>query len=280
MLASRYDVLLLDLDGVLYRGDEPVAHALETMAGLREAGIRVLFLTNNSSRTPEQVASKLEGLGIAAAPFEVVTSALATADLLAARGGGSVFAIGGEGVVRALAEAGLRVLDGEPDRADVVVVGIAEDLSYAQLRTACVLVRRGARLIATNADRTFPAPGGDEWPGAGALLAAIVTATGAEAEVVGKPFAPLFEAARRRAGASSPLVIGDRLDTDIAGAENLGWDSLLVLTGVSTRDELASSGVHPTYVAEDLRVLLVEAPQKASDRGGTPSTSARAPRGR
>jgi len=270
MLASRYDVLLLDLDGVLYRGDEPVAHALETMATLRAAGIRVLFVTNNSSRTPEQVASKLERLGIAAAPSEVVTSALATANLLAARGGGSVFAIGGEGVVRALAEAGLRVLDGEPGRADVVVVGIAEDLSYAQLRTACVLVRRGARLIATNADRTFPAPGGQEWPGAGALLAAIVTATGAEAEVVGKPFAPLFETARTRAGASTPLVIGDRLDTDIAGAENLGWDSLLVLTGVSTPDELASSGVRPTYVAEDLRVLLAEPHQKASGPVGAP----------
>ena len=270
MLAARYDVLLLDLDGVLYRADEPVAHALETMAALRRAGIRVVFLTNNSSRTPERVASKLEGLGIAAAPSEVVTSALATADLLAGRGGGTAFAIGGEGVVRALAEAGLQVLDGEPDRADVVVVGIDEDLSYAKLRTACVLVRRGARLVATNADRTFPAPGGDEWPGAGALVAAIVTATGVEAEVVGKPFAPLFEAARTRAGAAAPLVVGDRLDTDIAGAEALGWDSLLVLTGVTTRVELSASPVRPTYVAEDLRFLLNEPSQKASGRGGMP----------
>lgn len=270
MLASRYDVLLFDLDGVLYRGDEPVAHAPETMAALRRAGAGVIFLTNNSSRTPEQVARKLGGLGIEAAPTEVVTSALATADLLAARGGGTAFAIGGEGVVRALAEAGLEVLEGEPDRADVVVVGIAEDLSYAQLRTGCVLVRRGARLVATNADPTFPAAGGDEWPGAGALLAAIVTATGATPEVVGKPFAPLFEAARARAGAEAPLVIGDRLDTDIAGAQALGWDSLLVLTGVSTREELAGSSVRPTYVADDLRVLLAESAQNASGRAGIP----------
>jgi HAD superfamily hydrolase (TIGR01450 family) len=278
MLVERYDVLLFDLDGVLYRGDEAVAHAPETMAALRRAGRRVGFLTNNSSRTPEQVASKLEGLGIEATPGEVVTSALATADLLSARGVRTAFAIGGEGVVRALSDAGVVVLEGEPARAEVVVVGIDEGLTYAELRTACLLVRRGASLVATNADRTFPAPGGEEWPGAGALLAAIVTATGAEAEVVGKPFAPLFEAARTRSGAQRPLVIGDRLDTDIAGAEALGWDSLLVLTGVSTREELAASPVGPTFVAEDLRVLLAD--QKTSGRDGTPETAGRPPRGR
>jgi ribonucleotide monophosphatase NagD (HAD superfamily) len=109
--------------------------------------------------------------------------------------------------------------------------------------------------VATNPDRSFPAPGA-LWPGAGALLAVITETTGADAEVVGKPFAPLFEAARARAGATSPLVIGDRLDTDIEGARALGWDSMLVLTGVSTREELDASGIRPTYVAEDLRRLL------------------------
>jgi glycerol 3-phosphatase-2 len=256
MLAAGYDALLFDLDGVLFRGDEPVPDAPETMGALRESGARIVFLTNNSSRTPEQVAAKLTRLGIAADPAEVVTSALATADLLAGRGVGSAYAIGGDGVVGALEAAGISVVDGEPGDVSHVVVGIDDDLTYAKLRIACVLVQRGAHLVATNADRTFPASGGELWPGAGALVAAITTATGVEAEVVGKPFPPLFESALRRSGGTNPLVVGDRLDTDVAGAEALGWDSLLVLTGVSDRRELETSPFHPTYVGSDLTVLL------------------------
>jgi glycerol 3-phosphatase-2 len=258
MLATAYDALLFDLDGVLYRGDEPIPGAAETIAALRDSGSRIVFLTNNSSRTPDRVAAKLTGLGIPADPAEVVTSALATADLLAARGGGTAFVIGGEGIVDALSEAGLGLVDGRPDRADYVVIGIDDDLTYGRLRDACVLIQRGARLIATNADGSYPAAGGELWPGAGALLAAIVAATGASAEVVGKPYAPLFEAALRRAAGTTPLVIGDRLDTDVAGANALGWDSLLVLTGVAHRDELEASPVRPTYVAEDLSALLLD----------------------
>jgi glycerol 3-phosphatase-2 len=258
MLAGRYDSLLFDLDGVLYRGDEPVPGAPETMGALREAGALVVFLTNNSSRTPEQVSAKLEAMGMYSAPAEVVTSATATADLLAARGGGTAFVLGGDGVVGALRDAGLRVVDGEPETVDLVVVGIDDDLTYAGLRTACVLVHRGASFVATNADPTFPASGGELWPGAGALVVAITTATGVEAEVVGKPHAPLFHAALRRAGGRNPLVIGDRLDTDIAGAGALGWDSLLVLSGVSTEDEVTASPYRPTYVAPDVRALLID----------------------
>jgi HAD superfamily hydrolase (TIGR01457 family) len=265
MLAARYDALLFDLDGVLYRGDEPVPHAAETMAALRKAGTRVVFLTNNSSRTPEQVAAKLNGIGVAAAPGEVETSALATAELLAGRGGGTAFVIGQEGIRRALADAGIRVIDGEPERVDHVVIGVDVEATYSKLRTACVLVERGAHLIATNPDRSFPVPGA-LWPGAGALLAVVTETTGETAEVVGKPFAPLFEAASRRAGATTPLVIGDRLDTDIAGAEALGWHSLLVLTGVSTRAGLDGSAVRPTFVAEDLRALLED---EAHEPSGT-----------
>jgi glycerol 3-phosphatase-2 len=258
MLAGRYDSLLFDLDGVLYRGDEPVPGAPETMGALREAGALVVFLTNNSSRTPEQVSAKLGAMGMYSAPAEVVTSATATADLLAARGGGTAFVLGGDGVVGALRDAGLRVVDGEPETVDLVVVGIDDDLTYAGLRTACILVHRGASFVATNADPTFPASGGELWPGAGALVAAITTATGVEAEVVGKPHAPLFHAALRRAGGRNPLVIGDRLDTDIAGAGALGWDSLLVLSGVSTEDEVTASPYRPTYVAPDVRALLID----------------------
>ena len=255
MLASRYDALLFDLDGVLYRGDEPVPFAVEVMASLRDAGACIAFLTNNSSRTPEQVADKLRGIGVEARPEEVVTSALATADVLAERGGGTAFVIGRDGIRRALEEAGVVLVDGEPDRVDHVVVGVDVEVTYARLATACVLVERGANLVATNADASFPVPGA-LWPGAGALLAVITTTTGAEAEIVGKPFAPLFGSARRRTGASNPLVLGDRLDTDIAGANALGWDSLLVLTGVSTEQDLAASPYRPTEVARDLRRLL------------------------
>ncbi len=216
MLAARYDALLFDLDGVLYRGDEPVPGAPETMGALREAGAHVVFLTNNSSRTPEQVSAKLVAMGMHSAPAEVVTSATATADMLAVRGGGTAFVMGGDGVVGALRDAGLQVVDGEPEAVDLV------------------------------------------WPGAGALVAAITTATGVEAEVVGKPHATLFHAALRRAGGLNPLVIGDRLDTDIAGATALGWDSLLVLSGVATEEEVTASPYRPTYVAPDVRALLLD----------------------
>lgn len=255
MLADAYGCLLFDLDGVLYRGEEPVPAAAPTLSELRRSGIRLVFLTNNSSRTPGQVADKLRALGMDAAPEEVVTSALATAELLAERGGGSAFVIGGDGLRRALIDAGIVVLDGSVDRAELVVVGFDGSVTYERLKTASLLVQRGARLIATNPDASYPAVDG-LWPGAGALLAVITTTTGAPAEVVGKPFAPLFEAARRRAGGGRPLVIGDRLDTDIAGAAALGWDSILVLTGVSSRADVEAGSVRPTYVADDVSALL------------------------
>lgn len=258
MLAARYDALLFDLDGVIYRGDEVVEGAPETIEAVRSAGASVLFLTNNSSRTPERVVEKLVRLGVKTDVSEVMTSATATADMLARSGGGTAYVIGGEGVTRALVDAGIDVVDGEPPRVDLVVVGIDDDFTYARLRTASVLVQRGARLVATNADRTFPATGGELWPGAGALVAALEASTGVEAEVVGKPHAPLFEAALRRSGGSTPLVIGDRLDTDIAGANALGWDSMLVLSGVSTEAEVPGSPFRPTYVARDVRALLDE----------------------
>jgi HAD superfamily hydrolase (TIGR01457 family) len=257
VILEGHDAVLLDLDGVLYRGDEPVAHAAEAVRALRDRGLRVAFLTNNSSRTPAEVAAKLERLGIAADAGEVATSALATADLLAPRGG-TAFVVGGDGVRLALAEAGIAVQDGEPERVDHVVIGLEPAATYDALRTASVLVQRGARLVATNADPSYPVPGA-LWPGAGALLAVVTTTTGAEAEVAGKPFAPLFETARRIAGAERPLVVGDRLDTDIEGAAALGWPTALVLTGVATRTDVEGSAVRPTYVLDDLRGLLDEA---------------------
>jgi HAD superfamily hydrolase (TIGR01457 family) len=257
VIADAYECLLIDLDGVLYRGDEAVPGAPEAMASIRARGRSVVFITNNSSRTPKQVAAKLEAMGIAAAPSEVVTSALATAELLARRGGGSAFVIGQDGVRSALEGAGVLVAEGEPERADYVVVGFDASADYAKLKHASLLVQRGAALVATNPDGSFPSSDG-LWPGAGALLAVVTTTTGATAEVVGKPYAPLFETARRRAGGGVPLVVGDRLDTDIAGAAALGWDSLLVLSGVSTLADLEGSELRPTFVGADLSALLQE----------------------
>ncbi len=267
-LAERYDCFLLDLDGVVYRGEEAVPGAADAIRALRRLGRRVAFLTNNSARTPAEVAEKLAGLGIAADPGEVVTSALATADEVTAMGARTAFVIGEGGIRTALAEAGVEILDGEPEAADVVVVGWDRSADYARLRTACLLVQRGARLVATNADAAYPAPDG-LWPGAGALLAAITTTTGARAHVVGKPHPPLFLRAHRQAGGGRPLVVGDRLETDIAGAAALGWDTLLVFTGVTGKAAFTgvtgesartAADVRPTYVGRDLSALLEEPP--------------------
>ena len=257
MLAERYDCILFDLDGVLYRGEQTITSAPPTMARLRELGVRVVFLTNNSSRTPRQVADKLRTHGIDADPEEVVTSALATAEMLAERGGGRAFVIGMDGVREALADAGIQIVDGRSGDADLVVVGFDANATYDALKTASLLVERGARLVATNADASFPAADG-LWPGAGALLAVITTTTGVRAEIVGKPFASLFEFGLRRGGGGRPLVVGDRLDTDIEGAIDLGWDTMLVLTGVSTRADAETAGLRPTVIAEDVSALLAE----------------------
>lgn len=255
-LLERYEVFLFDLDGVLYRGDEPIPGAPEAVSALREAGRGVAFVTNNSARTPEEVAAQLERLGIAASPDEVTTSAAPTARLLADRGCRSAFVVGEVGLRTALAEAGIEVLPGEPAEVDAVVVGLDRAADYPALRTASILVDRGAAFVGTNADPSFPAADGSRWPGAGALLAAIATATGTSPEVVGKPKPTLYLTARERAGGGRPLVIGDRLDTDIAGAAGLGWDSLLVLTGITPREDVERSGVKPTYVADDLSILI------------------------
>jgi glycerol 3-phosphatase-2 len=255
MIADRYDAFLFDLDGVLYRGAEPIDGAAETLATLRSLGKGLAFLTNNSSRTPEAIAAHLTGMGIRAAPEEIETSALATATLLRGRAVASAYVLGEEGLRTALVAAGLTVVDTSAD-AETVVVGWDRGFDYAGLAAASVLIQRGASLVASNADASYPVEDGLVLPGAGAILAAIQTATGVSAEVVGKPNAPIFRAALDRAGGGRPLVIGDRLDTDIEGARRLGWDSLLVLTGITRRADLGAATVAPTYVAERLGELV------------------------
>ncbi len=256
-LADRYDAFLFDLDGVLYRADEPVEHAADAIGRLRSLGRDVVFMTNNSARTPAQVSEKLGRIGIHADAAEIVSSAIVTASLLAGRGTRTAFVIGEGGLLTALADASIQVVPIDAPAADAVVVGWDRGITYDKLRTAALLVERGALLVATNADASYPAPDG-RWPGAGALLAAVVATTGAEPLVVGKPHRPLFEAARERAGGRRPLVVGDRLDTDIEGAAGVGLDSLLVLTGISTRDDAAAAPIRPTFVADDLTELFAD----------------------
>jgi glycerol-1-phosphatase len=258
---ERYDGILVDLDGVVYRGDRPVPGAAEALREIRARGAPVLFITNNSARTPEQVVDKLSAVGVDATPEEILTSGEATAAMLRREGwsGRDAFVIGERGVRGALEAAGIRIVGGDVDRADLVVIGWDRNVDYGKLRSAALLIQRGARLVATNADATYPAPEG-LWPGAGSILAAVTTATGAQPTVVGKPARPMFEAAAERTGASRPLVVGDRLDTDIRGAAEMGWDSLFVTTGAHGPADLPGAGVLPTYVAGGLPMLLESVP--------------------
>jgi glycerol-1-phosphatase len=260
-MARRYGALLVDLDGVVYRGEDVVPTAPATLDRVRELGIKLLFITNNSARTAEEVAARLVKLGVQVTPSEILTSALATAAMLRSEGaaGKRAFVIGEKGIREALRAVNIEILDGQPDEVDLVVVGWDRSADYAKLKTACLLVERGARLIATNPDASYPAPDG-LWPGAGAILSVITTTTGATPSIVGKPERPLFQAAAQTTGATRPLVVGDRLDTDVGGAHNMGWDSLLVLTGASTPADLLEAAHLPTYVAGDISGVLDQLP--------------------
>ena len=251
------DGLVCDLDGVLYRGREPVAGAAGAIARLRAAGVKVVFATNNATRTVEQYVERLRAAEVEATPADLVTSAVVTAEEVEARGwsGGTAFVVGGAGIRASLTDIGMELVDG-PDarRADLVVVSGAPDCTYEAMRTAALAVRSGSRFVATNDDLTFPAPDG-LWPGAGAILAGIEAASGRRAEVLGKPHRPMMQAAGRRLdGCARIAVVGDQPATDLAGARLMGWATVLVLSGVT--DQAAAGLLDP---APDLVVpTLVE----------------------
>ncbi len=257
-LAETYDVALVDLDGVIYVGPEPVNHAVPALARARAAGMRLAFVTNNAARRPETVSEQLTGLGVEASPGEVVTSAQAAARLLAERlpTGARVLVVGGEGLVAALAEHGLSPVARAEDDPAAVVSGFHPDVGWRLLAEGAYAVAAGLPWVASNVDPTIPMPQGNA-PGNGALVETIRLATGRRPVVAGKPEPPIHREAMLRTGARHPLVIGDRLDTDIAGAVRAGADSLLVLTGVTGALDLvaAAPGTRPTFVARDLRAL-------------------------
>ncbi len=258
-LATRYDLFIFDLDGVVYLGREPIAGAVESINSLVAARGRVAYATNNASRRAAEVAELLRGIGVHATEDEVVTAAQAAARRLAEQlpAGAKVLVVGGDALRAEVSAVGLRPPASADDAPVAVVQGYAPEVGWAQLAEASVAVRAGARWVATNGDRTLPSPRGP-LPGNGSLVAALATALDRQPdEVVGKPAPGLFHTAAARAGGSTTLVIGDRLDTDIRGAVHAGMDSLLVLTGLTSPAQLlaADPGERPTWVAADLRGL-------------------------
>jgi HAD superfamily hydrolase (TIGR01450 family) len=250
-LLDRYDALLFDLDGTVYRGEQAIEGAAEAVAAARKTTIR--FVTNNASRGPDEVAAHLTDIGIAAAPDEVSTSAQAAAKVLAEKTSGTVLVIGSPALEHEIALVGLtptRTADG----AGAVVQGLAKDTSWRDLAEATVALNAGALWVACNVDPTLPTERG-MLPGNGAFVATLRIVTGREPIVAGKPATPLMDEAVRAARADHALAIGDRLDTDIAGAVAAGLDSLLVLSGVTTPAELLAGDVRPTYLAWDVRAV-------------------------
>lgn len=267
-LANRFDTFVFDLDGVVYRGKHPLPHAIEVLNLLQDSGRWVFFLTNNSGATREQYAEKLQSMGVEAQPEQFITSAWATALYLqrALDRGARLFVVGEPGLKQELCAAGFEVVESvEPEIPAAVVVGIDRAFSYERLAQAQYAILNGALFIATNADATYPAE--DRLlPGAGTMVAAIATATGHKPRIIGKPnpqiLQPYIERGQIRP--EQTLLVGDRLDTDIALANLLHIPCALVLTGVSTREDVACAPLEqlPQWVLNDLADLLGDAVDK------------------
>jgi glycerol-1-phosphatase len=263
-LEVAYDVALLDLDGVVYLGGTAIPGAAEALRKASAAGMRLAYVTNNAFRTPAAIADLLRSFGVQASATDVVTSAQAAARMLAERlpAGAPVLVVGGNGLRMAVRERGLRPVSTAAGQPRAVVQGYAPSISYDLLAEGGLAVGAGALFVASNADRTLPSRRGNQ-PGNGALIQVIATATGTRPLVAGKPEPPLHRESVLRTGARHPLVVGDRLDTDIESAHRVGADSMLVLTGVTSPAEavLAPSAQRPAYLAEDLSGLLEPHPQ-------------------
>ena len=256
-LVGDHDLLLLDLDGVLYTGPHAVPGAVEA---LERAGLPRAFITNNASRTPDEVAAQLRGLGVDARPDQVTTSAQAGAALVLERlgAGATVLPVGGPGVRAAVLEAGLVPVDDPSAGPDAVLQGFGREVAWRDLCDAVVAVAAGALWVATNTDATIPTDRGT-MPGNGALVAAVRAAVGLDPLVAAKPQPGIFVRVAERAGARRPLCVGDRLDTDVAGARAAGMDCLLVLTGVSSPADVVAAPPpqRPTHLGADLGALVL-----------------------
>jgi HAD superfamily hydrolase (TIGR01450 family) len=267
-LAEVYDLALVDLDGVTYLGHKPIPWAAQGLTGARERGMGIVFVTNNASRAPEVVAEQLVGLGIAAGPQDVMTSSQAAARLLTTRlaPGARVLVVGAEALRQAVRAEGFVVIESADDEPAAVAQGYGPEVGWPQLAEAAYAVARGAWHVASNLDKSLPTARGFA-PGNGALVGAVQAATGVTPDSAGKPSPTMYRLAAERAGGHDVLVVGDRLDTDLAGARAGGYAGLHVLTGVSTArdDVLANPRFRPHYLGADLRALLE--PHPAPERG-------------
>jgi HAD superfamily hydrolase (TIGR01450 family) len=271
-LADEFDGLLIDLDGVVWIGREPVPGSVETLAALLAAGKRIAFVTNNPGKFPAAYAERLRGLGVEVGEEQIVTAGVVAARLAGDAAGpdGGVFVIGAAPLKEMVAATGARLLLGDEGReASVVVVSGHRDFDYAELLTAKRALDGGAALFATSHDPTMPMPGG-EWPGTGAILAAVETATGRVAEIAGKPERHLFEMALATLGRGSSstndvrkeprdlrvAMVGDRVSSDIEGGRRAGLETILVLSGTTTREQAEAAEPQPDHVVDDLAALL------------------------
>jgi 4-nitrophenyl phosphatase len=258
--------LLIDMDGVLWRGKEPMPGLMEFFGLLREREIHFVLATNNASRTSDHYVQRLAGYGVNISPDEVITSAQATADYLAEQSepGTPVYFIGEDGLGKALSRAGFRLV-GDDETPKYVVVGWDRQLTYAKLAQATVYIYDGADFIATNPDLTWPSERG-QLPGAGAILAALQAATGVEPTIIGKPSPLMLQMAMARMGATdeTTAMLGDRLETDILGGRDAGLTTILFLSGVTTAELLATSSIQPDLVFEDIAALTCA--WRANDR--------------
>ena len=271
MLCSRYscdvttsleeiEALVCDLDGVLYRGDSAVKGSAEAITRARAAGVKIIFATNNATKTPADYVEKLASFGVGAAEPEIVTAAVVTAEECERRGwrGRSAFLIGGRGIREALIRSGIELLAGEDARcAELVITSNDPEFTYDHLRTAGFALHAGADFIATNEDPTFPASNG-LWPGAGAVVAAVEKVAGRRAEVMGKPHPPMMEAiARRLEGCERVAFVGDQPATDLEGARSMGWMTILVLSGVTESAQADALEPQPDLILPSLAALEI-----------------------
>jgi 4-nitrophenyl phosphatase len=262
MLPSHIKALILDMDGVIWKSDAPIGDLPAIFKRIEARRLKYVFATNNGTKTPEQYVDRLAEFGVNVEPWQVVTSSLAVSHMLSATrkfpGGTKIFVIGEDGVSRALQDKGFEVLDVENAQdAQVVVMGIDRAITFDKMREATLLVRRGVPFYGTNPDKTFPTPRG-EIPGAGAWISVVTTATDVEPIYAGKPYPYMMELSLEILGTKKEetLVVGDRLETDIAAGQAVGCPTVLVLSGVATREQAKAWKPSPDLVVRDLAELV------------------------
>jgi 4-nitrophenyl phosphatase len=260
MIPSHIKALILDMDGVIWKADAPIGDLPSIFKRIRERGLKFVFATNNGTKTPQEYQKKLAELGVEIDPAQMVTSAMGVAFILAKKfpSDTKVFMIGEEGIRVALQEKGFEILSLEnASQAQMFVMGIDRKINFEKFTEATLLVRAGIPFYATNTDKTFPTPRG-EIPGAGAWISVITTATGVEPIVAGKPFPYLMELSLEKLGTSreETLVVGDRLETDIAAGQGMGCPTALVLSGVSKRSQADTWNPGIDIITDDLASLV------------------------